>query len=1224
MHSRNILFLCVIGLYRLTGLGVDAVSVPQLEIDALKAVYDAAGGEFWDWHEYMDLGVPWIFEVLNQRDPCADNTTGNLTTWQGITCTNNPYNCSLGATCNIEFLLLGHYNLTGIISPQVADLRYLTFLSLSFNRLGGSIPSSIGALSGLRRLGLRANSLTGNIPTSIGSLSQLALFDLSGNSIEAVPPEICKMSELKLLSLEYNSIYSSIPRDIGNLSKLEFLNFGNNFMYGDIPESIGKLQNLIYIYLHVNAFVGSLPTSIGSLASLKSLDFDRTHIDGHIPTAIGQLSSLEIFSGHNTLMSGPLPSQLGLLTKMSYFYVQENRHTGRIPPELFDVTGLTVFDTAVNHFTGTLPSSFGRLSSLTQMKVYQNHFTGELPAGISLMTNITNIQVQGNYFKGDLSSIFSPEIQSELFVVDISDNTFSGSLPKSLFFLPKILVIAASSNCFSGELPDECNVNTTMLAVAMDGLGANSKCDNAHDLGYLNPMYGSLSSCYFENPYLISFYSASNGLYGTLPEISNISVLSDIDLSRNHLSGSLPHSFLDRRFKRLSLNHNRLTSTLTSYSDQTGFHFTLADSGSKTLDALMNSFLMSLQSYLTGQSEVDITVNRFSGDIPAGFNSVSTLSMLLNNLFSCSKRSELPNNDPNYERTVCGSDDLDSILFALLGITCVVSITVGLLYYYAEQKKSTYGHLVYSRFHKAISIPSVLALSAEESDFSYFILLLCQLTQLCITLTGFIVLVCIPIYCILKAVNDGETYRTHSVQLGWLATGAMITGVVPAVLMFFAWCAVAALCCWGLIRASKIKMDDNIARSTQKSMDTRRSTDIAMTLGSLHDSFFNEDVLPEGHSRRLDVLFCCFLLVNVLFSLALNSSYVYISLSDEVYLTSAAVSVIQLSVAIIRGIWGRVIVMLMHHSAFGLMSVHMKSLMLSSAFVLNDVMAPTLAFLFTDASCFLDMIVPAETKTTSYYFAECSVYYGLTCVELAPLPFTAESRSFFTYNFQCGSSLISAFVPVLLYSCAVSILMSFAMQCVFYFELWIVVDLFPKFLINLTPLKEMLKRRNLAAGLVNSSGDKVGKIFNAPLYIALLVKNLAVLCTFGFTAPYLAIATALSAIMIQYRLFSHISFLFDMKDTNTLVIVPLETATIGTSKLCMDHVFLIVAPIAAVFIGCVLADIAGDEHLTLWRIPFAFLGAAVLFVILLYLYFQQVKSTNAAGFKARPTTVEMK
>ncbi|KAJ7554087.1 hypothetical protein O6H91_06G124400 [Diphasiastrum complanatum] len=87
-----------------------------------------------------------------------------ISSWKG----NNPCNGWIGVACNaaghVSVINLVSYQLSGVISPALANLTFLTVLRLSNNQLTGIIPSALASLKSLRLLDLSNNTLSGTPP----------------------------------------------------------------------------------------------------------------------------------------------------------------------------------------------------------------------------------------------------------------------------------------------------------------------------------------------------------------------------------------------------------------------------------------------------------------------------------------------------------------------------------------------------------------------------------------------------------------------------------------------------------------------------------------------------------------------------------------------------------------------------------------------------------------------------------------------------------------------------------------------------------------------------------------------------------------------------------------------------------------------------------------------------------------------------------------------------
>eukprot|EP01034_Spumella_vulgaris_P038909 gene38909-48047_t len=119
--------------------------------------------------------------------------------------------------------------------------------------------------------------------------------------------------------------------------------------------------------------------------------------------------------------------------------------------------------------------------------------------------------------------------------VDLSENQFTGALPVSVFQSSALQSFAAVSNCFDGAIPSDICQAVNLTTLALDGLMSARNCQQRG-----NGLVGSLSS---------------NVLVGES--------LSDLSLSHNIFSGSIPDSIRDRKWMNLDLSFNRFGGTLS-------------------------------------------------------------------------------------------------------------------------------------------------------------------------------------------------------------------------------------------------------------------------------------------------------------------------------------------------------------------------------------------------------------------------------------------------------------------------------------------------------------------------------------------------------------------------------------------------------------------------------------------------------------------------------------
>jgi hypothetical protein len=167
-------------------------------------------------------------------------------------------------------------------------------------------------------------------------------------------------------------------------------------------------------------------------------------------------------------------------------------------------------------------------------------------------------------------------------------------------------------------------------------------------------MQGTIPPCFYELSSLGLLHLSGNGFTGTIPSVLNMSLaLRDISLSHNLLTGTIPREIQLREWFHLDLSYNKLDGTLSSW-----FH-KIPVNGSLSLE-----------------------VNRISGNIPSSLLDTQTISILDGNIFQCDAwGTNLPKTDPEYNNYICGSDNVNDILYAWIAVFLVCPVVLFYCYW---------------------------------------------------------------------------------------------------------------------------------------------------------------------------------------------------------------------------------------------------------------------------------------------------------------------------------------------------------------------------------------------------------------------------------------------------------------------------------------------------------------------------------------------------------------
>ena len=315
----------------------DVTEIPQIECEALVALYNSTNGAGW----------------LDNTNWLATNTPSN---WFGVS-VNSGYVTSLSLIYN---------QLNGSLPPELGNLTSLIRMDLVSNQLTGSIPPELGNLISLTSLSLCWNQLTGSIPAELGNLINLTWLHLGGNQLTgSIPPELGNLTSLRYLYLWLNQLSGSLPPELGNLTNLKAFNLQSNQLTGSIPPELGNLTNLVdYLVLRTNHLSGSIPPELGDLISLTWLDLGWNQLTGSIPPELGSLTNLTNVDLYGNQLTGNIPPELGNLTSLTSLALYSNQLSGSIPPELGNLINLQILRLNDNQLEGDVPDTFINLTNL--------------------------------------------------------------------------------------------------------------------------------------------------------------------------------------------------------------------------------------------------------------------------------------------------------------------------------------------------------------------------------------------------------------------------------------------------------------------------------------------------------------------------------------------------------------------------------------------------------------------------------------------------------------------------------------------------------------------------------------------------------------------------------------------------------------------------------------------------------------------------------------------
>ncbi|CAN6214760.1 unnamed protein product [Urochloa humidicola] len=501
--------------------------------------------------------------------------------WTGVTCGRGP------RRRRVTQLVLSSKGLSGVISPALGRLSFITVLDLSTNAFAGAIPPELGALSMLTQLSLTNNLLEGAIPAGIGFLQRLYYLDLSGNRLAGgIPATLfcncsalqyldlannslsgdipysgeCRLPSLRFLLLWSNDLSGEIPPALANSPILEWVDFESNYLSGELPSQVfDRLPRLQFLYLSYNNLSshggntdlapffrslsnctrlqelelagndlgGNLAAGAGDLPrGLRQLHLEDNAITGSIPPNISVLVNLTYLNLSNNLLNGSIPPELSRMRRLERLYLSNNLLSGEIPNTLGEIPHLGLVDLSGNRLAGAIPDTFSNLTQLRHLMLHHNRLSGAIPPSLGDCLNLEILDLSHNALQGPIPPHVAALSSLKLYL-NLSSNHLEGTLPLELSKMDMILALDLSSNRLSGTIPAQLG-----SCVALEYLNLSG-----------NALRGALPAPLAALPFLRVLDVSRNALSGPLPETLQVSTsLREADFSYNNFSGVVPYA----------------------------------------------------------------------------------------------------------------------------------------------------------------------------------------------------------------------------------------------------------------------------------------------------------------------------------------------------------------------------------------------------------------------------------------------------------------------------------------------------------------------------------------------------------------------------------------------------------------------------------------------------------------------------------------------------------
>lgn len=244
---------------------------------------------------------------------------------------------------------------------------------------------------------------------------------------------------------------------------------------------------------------------------------------------------------------------------------------------------------------------------MTDVLLSNNTFTGSIPSSLFGLKYLVRLSLDGNSLNGTLSSLVGNLNRLKFLYINV--NHLSGSLPSTLFDIPELLFIDFHGNYFNGSIPS--TIGNAKMLKQLDL--ANNRLS-----GSIPPEIGLMTN-------LRNLHAQENFLTGSIPEeLYNCANLSELILNHMPLSGTISKAIINlTNLGYLYLQYTNISGTLPDFPSSLAF---LTLNNMKLNGTLPDSLFR-----IPSLNHVLLTGNGFSGTIPASIGSSNSLLAFIAN-----------------------------------------------------------------------------------------------------------------------------------------------------------------------------------------------------------------------------------------------------------------------------------------------------------------------------------------------------------------------------------------------------------------------------------------------------------------------------------------------------------------------------------------------------------------------------------------------------------------
>ncbi len=340
----------------------------------------------------------------------------------------------------------------------------------------------------------------------------------------------------------------------------------------------------------------------------------------------------------------------------------------------------------------------------------------------------------------------------------------------------------------------------------------------------------------------------------------------------------------------------------------------------------------------------------------------------------------------------------------------------------------------------------------------------------------------------LKASKD--EYSTQSHQYNWFVSGVYLSGHVPGGIIFFAWCLILVTFTWVIVNSDidtlfpgSSQLKSNLPFNNYFKPDTATDSKLILQLRTV----FEESIF-------YNYAFYFVVICTILFVIASwNVLYIYMVIYSDLPVTYLGRFII--TIVILLHYYVLIPLAIVYIGKLLPLSRLQLSLTKSFLYIFVFLIAPIMAEIFSDGSCFSALFNNPDTFQISYLQEKCLYMDADAAVKCVGYDIIEQVVSFeesLIYNNECNYVIFRNYIPVLIITYIVMFLIT---PFGYYYISKLNVESISEKLLLILP------------GIIWP--DKISSfkfdIFTSEYVISSLFLHLSVLITFGMVSPLLAV-----------------------------------------------------------------------------------------------------------------------